>query len=82
MNTELNPYVLPGYETAQTGDVLAKTLQGIQFVTPAGGGSWGSITGTLSNQTDLQTELNNKENKNSKLENITDVKFVEDHTHI
>ena len=38
------------------------TETGIDFV-PGGGGSavWGSITGTLSNQTDLQTELNAKQ---------------------
>lgn len=63
MNTELNPNVIPGYQDASVGDVVAKTLQGIQFVTPSGGGTWGSITGTLSDQTDLQTELNNKEKK-------------------
>jgi hypothetical protein len=28
----------------------------------AGGGAWGTITGTLSNQTDLQTALNAKQN--------------------
>ena len=39
-----------------------------------GGGTWGSITGTLANQTDLQTELNNKQDtltagKNVKITN-------------
>lgn len=33
MNTELNPNVIPGYQDANVGDVVAKTLQGIQFVT-------------------------------------------------
>lgn len=32
---------------------------------PSGGGSWGSITGTLSAQTDLQTALNAKANSSS-----------------
>ena len=30
------------------------------WATPAGGGAWGSITGTLSSQTDLQTALDTK----------------------
>jgi hypothetical protein len=33
-------------------------------VTPSGGGTWGSITGTLSSQTDLQNALNAKANLN------------------
>ena len=33
-----------------------------EVVTGGGGGSWGSITGTLSDQTDLVTELNGKAN--------------------
>lgn len=36
-----------------------------------GGGTWGSITGTLSNQTDLQSALNSKQNTLS-LGNLTD----------
>jgi len=31
-------------------------------IASGGGGTWGSITGTLSNQTDLQTALNGKQN--------------------
>lgn len=39
----------------------------------SGGGTWGSITGTLSNQTDLQTELSSKVT-NSGVETITGAK--------
>ena len=35
--------------------------------TQAGGGDWGSITGTLSDQTDLQSELDAKTNKTTLL---------------
>ena len=43
-----------------TGQVLTKasnTDGDVTWTTPAGGATWGSITGTLSNQTDLQTAL-------------------------
>lgn len=48
-----------------TGQVLAKssaTDYALTWVTPSSGGgaAWGSITGTLSSQTDLQTALNGK----------------------
>ena len=45
-----------------TGQVLAK-VDGVDYNTEwvnASGGTWGTITGTLSNQTDLQTALNLK----------------------
>ena len=35
---------------------------GLEWVSDTGGGTWGSITGTLANQTDLQTELDAKSN--------------------
>lgn len=49
---------LPAGGTA--GQVLTKTGTGADWADPAGGGEWGSITGTLSDQTDLQTALNAK----------------------
>jgi hypothetical protein len=48
-----------------TGDVnITGTyrVNGVPIGTGGGGGSWGSITGTLSDQTDLQTALNGKAN--------------------
>ncbi len=41
-------------------DLLAKLLAIFNGGTPGGGGAWGDITGTLSDQTDLQTALNAK----------------------
>ena len=45
-----------------TGQVLTKTASGYGWADASGGGggTWGSITGTLSNQTDLQTALDGK----------------------
>lgn len=37
----------------------------------SGAGAWGTITGTLSDQTDLQTELNSKENTSNKDTDVT-----------
>lgn len=37
-------------------------------ITATGGGTWGSITGTLSDQTDLQTALDSKQNTSEKNE--------------
>lgn len=52
---------VPGGGSA--GMVLAK-VDGVDYntewVNPSSGGTWGTITGTLSNQTDLQTALNLK----------------------
>lgn len=39
---------------------ITKDAQGANVITGSGGGTWGSITGTLSNQTDLQTALDAK----------------------
>jgi hypothetical protein len=48
--------------------------------TPSGGGAgtWGSITGTLSDQTDLQTALNAKLTKNSAITGATKTKITFD----
>lgn len=45
------------------GNYVLKILNGVKsWVAATGGGVWGSITGTLSDQTDLQNALNNKQN--------------------
>lgn len=52
--------------TSIIGGVPTNTaITGTQIINAASGGSavWGGITGTLSAQTDLQTELNAKQNK-------------------
>lgn len=39
----------------------------VENTSGGGGGTWGSITGTLSDQTDLQTELNAKQSKSQEI---------------
>lgn len=52
--------VLPS-QTSQSGKYLTTDGTNVSWGTvSAGGGTWGSITGTLSNQTDLQNALNAK----------------------
>ena len=47
------------------GNYVLKILNGVKsWVTATAGATWGSITGTLSNQTDLQNALNAKANSN------------------
>jgi len=43
-----------------------------------GGGTWGSITGTLSNQTDLQTALDGKVDENAAITGATKTKITYD----
>ena len=51
--------------TYKLGDGVTQ-LSALTFLGSSGGGSWGSITGTLSNQTDLQNALNTKEDTSNK----------------
>lgn len=55
-------------DSATTGQVLtANGIGGATWQTPSGGSAlWGNITGTLSNQTDLQSALDSKENSINK----------------
>lgn len=49
---------------SQNAQVLCSDTNGVRYwatVSGGGGGAWGSITGTLANQTDLQNALNAKE---------------------
>jgi len=41
-----------------------------------GGGAWGSITGTLSDQTDLQTALNNKQASDAQLSSLAALSYT------
>lgn len=48
---------------AEDGNYVLKLLSGVKsWVAAASGGVWGTITGTLSDQTDLQNALNAKQN--------------------
>ena len=59
MSADVN-WTLPASD-GTSGQVLTTNGVGnLYFSTPAGGGVWGSITGTLSAQTDLQNALNGK----------------------
>ncbi len=53
----------PNSYSGQSGKVVAVNgaENALEFITGGGGGSWGSITGTLSDQTDLQTALDTKQ---------------------
>lgn len=53
-----------GLDTSATGDSLIVDSNYVKLFVTGGGGSsvWGGITGTLSNQTDLQNALNTKLN--------------------
>jgi hypothetical protein len=55
------------------GEVLEDHEERIEALEEGGGGGgvWGSITGTLSNQTDLQNALNDKENAVNKVQTIS-----------
>lgn len=49
---------------------------------PSSGGNWGSIGGTLSNQTDLQTELNAKASSSHNHDSVYEAKNANIQTHI
>jgi hypothetical protein len=57
----------------ERGDFTSLYVNGVQIVSGSGSAAWGSITGTLSNQTDLQTALNGKQSLNTNLTGISGV---------
>lgn len=64
-----------------TGSSGAATLTGATLNIPqysGGGTTWGSITGTLSSQTDLQTALDGKVDENSAITGATKTKITYD----
>ena len=64
----LNPVEAAVYHCVSAGDAATATWSYDFTMTGGGGGaSWGSITGTLSDQTDLQNALNAKANANGVL---------------
>ncbi len=54
--TDTNDYSSDGGKFVK----VKASADGLEYATGSGGASWGSITGTLSNQTDLDTELSGK----------------------
>lgn len=63
--TKVN-YIGNGVAATRSGETVTVTI-------PGGAGSWGGITGTLSNQTDLQTALNAKQ---ATLVSATNIKTI------
>lgn len=62
----LSEYIIVGSPANGQIPAYNSTTSKLQWTTPAsGGGAWGTITGTLSNQTDLQTALNLKASINT-----------------
>jgi len=67
------------YSGLSDGQVLTwDTTNGWQAETPSGGVAWGSITGTLSDQTDLQTALDGKVDENAAITGATKTKITYD----
>src|SRR6266404_1811975 len=64
--TDSIAFLLPS-QTGNDGKVLQTNAGILSWATAAGGGSWGSITGTLSAQTDLQAVLDAKQPLDSDL---------------
>lgn len=67
--------------TTPAGQHIAKTAPGVFENTPDSGSSgatWGSITGTLPNQTDLQTALDGKVDENTAITGATKTKITYD----
>lgn len=62
-----------GATVGYSGDTAEVTITG-----GGGGGTWGSITGTLSAQTDLQTALDTKVDENSAITGATKTKITYD----
>jgi len=56
------PGVASGGTTGQILSKASNTNYDTTWINPPSGAVWGSITGTLSNQTDLQSSLNSKQN--------------------
>lgn len=78
--TSANPTLLVGQIGIETDNLLttpkfkigdgANDWNTLPYANSTSGGTWGSITGTLSNQTDLQTALNAKEDTANKSTNL------------
>ena len=60
-STYTNGYFYIGTTDGQSTPTYSWEQINVQPSSGGGGGTWGSITGTLSNQTDLQNALNNKQ---------------------
>lgn len=73
-------YVTDGSPTQKIkiGDGVTAWLSLPYFAGAGGGGTWGSITGTLSSQTDLQSALDGKVDENASITGATKTKITYD----
>lgn len=77
-NTEITALTnLTNLPTSGAGEFIRKTgATTFENATPGGGAVWGSITGTLSNQTDLQTALNAKQASDAQLTSLAALSYT------
>jgi hypothetical protein len=76
LNTKQSTLSLTTTGTSGAATLIGSTLNIPQY--SGGGTTWGSITGTLSNQTDLQTALDGKVDENTAITGATKTKITYD----
>jgi hypothetical protein len=78
LNSKQSTLTLTTTGTSGAATLIGATLNIPQYSGGGGGTTWGSITGTLSNQTDLQTALDGKVDENSAITGSTKTKITYD----
>ena len=78
LNTKQSTLSLTTTGTSGAATLIGSTLNIPQYSGGGGSTTWGSITGTLSNQTDLQTALDGKVDENSAITASTKTKITYD----
>ena len=78
LNSKQSTLTLTTTGTSGAATLIGATLNIPQYSGGGGGTTWGSITGTLSNQTDLQTALDGKVDENTAITGATKTKITYD----
>ena len=78
LNTKQGTLALTTTGTSGAATLIGTTLNIPQYSGGGGSTTWGSITGTLSNQTDLQTALDGKVDENAAITASTKTKITYD----
>jgi hypothetical protein len=78
LNAKQGSLTLTTTGTSGASTLVGNTLNIPQYSGGGGGTTWGSITGTLSNQTDLQTALDGKVDENAAITASTKTKITYD----
>jgi hypothetical protein len=78
LNAKQNTLSLTTTGTSGAATLIGSTLNIPQYSGGGGSTTWGSITGTLSNQTDLQTALDGKVDENAAITASTKTKITYD----